>query len=197
MTNKMTRRTFILSALVSGILLYAGGWWNFRVRKGDISDIVVTLVRKKLDYLQLDEAGLEKFANDFAQTTNPILTLRLSWMGMFSPLYAHTHLLDSTNAVDVFGEEVLLDGNSHTVIGVMPPGFSLPRETDVWTPLAVERAKDKRMSNNYCAIARLSPGVTLELAQANMVLPPAHLLTDLQLQLPLTRPQRGSGHADG
>ena len=69
---------------------------------------------------------------------------------------------------EVLGEEVFLDGNSHTVIGVMPPGFSLPRKTDVWTPLAVERAKDKRTANTYNAIARLSPGVTLEQAQANM-----------------------------
>jgi len=106
MTTKMNRRRFILSALVSGILLYAGGWWNFKVRKGDISDIVVTLVRKKLDYLQIDEAGLEQFAIDFAGTRAPMFALRLSWMGMFSPLYAHTNVLDSTNAVDVFGEEV-------------------------------------------------------------------------------------------
>jgi putative ABC transport system permease protein len=70
--------------------------------------------------------------------------------------------------LDVLGEDVVLDGNSHTVIGVMPPGFSLPQKTDVWTPLAVERAKDRRMSNYYFAIARLSSGVTLEQAQANM-----------------------------
>ncbi len=69
---------------------------------------------------------------------------------------------------DVLGEDIVLDGNSHTVIGVMPRGFSLPRNNDVWTPLAVERAKDRRLANNYFAIARLSSGVTLEQAQANM-----------------------------
>jgi putative ABC transport system permease protein len=69
---------------------------------------------------------------------------------------------------DVVGQDVILNGTSHTVIGVMPPGFTLPRKTDVWTPLAVERARDMRTANEYHAIARLSPGVTLEQAQANM-----------------------------
>lgn len=106
MTKRINRRSFILSALVSGILLYTGGWWIFKARKGDISDIIVAIVRKKLNYLQLDEAGLNKFAEDYGQRIDTRLNQRLSWMAMFSPLYVHTNLLDSTNAVDVFGEEV-------------------------------------------------------------------------------------------
>src|SRR5690242_14406631 len=38
--------------------------------------------------------------------------------------------------VDAIGEKILLDGDAHTVIGVMPPEFSFPqRQAQIWRPL--------------------------------------------------------------
>ncbi|HET8645083.1 MAG TPA: ABC transporter permease, partial [Vicinamibacteria bacterium] len=38
----------------------------------------------------------------------------------------------------VIGRSVLLDGNPHTVIGVMPPGFQHPPRVELWVPMVLE-----------------------------------------------------------
>jgi putative ABC transport system permease protein len=53
------------------------------------------------------------------------------------------------------------------VIGVMPPGFRYPDETDVWVPDPLTDGGD-RTSHNYAAIARLAPGVSVEAAQREL-----------------------------
>jgi putative ABC transport system permease protein len=78
------------------------------------------------------------------------------------------------------GSTLALDGNSHTVIGVMPPSFGFPlanqtfgpdesrASADLWTPLAFA-PDDLLRDNHYLAgIARLRPGVSIEQAQAEM-----------------------------
>src|SRR5439155_15363096 len=37
----------------------------------------------------------------------------------------------------VIGRSLPFEGRTHTVIGVMPPGFDLPYASDVWVPLQV------------------------------------------------------------
>jgi hypothetical protein len=108
MTQRISRRRFILSTLLAGISLYLGGWWIFKVRQGDTSDIIATLVRKKLDYLQLDEAGLNKFAEEYGPFIQQVSAQRLSWLGMFSPLYLYTDLLDSTDMMEILGEQAAI-----------------------------------------------------------------------------------------
>jgi predicted permease len=70
----------------------------------------------------------------------------------------------------VLGRKVLLDEEAHSVIGVMPPGFSFPnRNADVWVPLVLtpDDLRD-RGNNEFYAIARLKPGATLESARSEM-----------------------------
>jgi putative ABC transport system permease protein len=59
-----------------------------------------------------------------------------------------------------------------TIVGVMPPGFRFPENTDVWTPMESWYAVTGRSKNRdirpYPVIARLRPGVTLEQAQADL-----------------------------
>ncbi|MCI0407776.1 MAG: ABC transporter permease, partial [Acidobacteria bacterium] len=71
------------------------------------------------------------------------------------------------------GRSVTLNGKSHTVVGVMPAGFSFPSpRTEMWVPLALpaEELDPARRGNEFLqgAIARLKPGVTLEVAQNDM-----------------------------
>jgi putative ABC transport system permease protein len=69
----------------------------------------------------------------------------------------------------VLGQTIAIDGNSVTIIGVMPEGFRYPsKETEVWIPLALDPQSTARMSFFLDVIARLKPGVSLDEAQADM-----------------------------
>jgi len=61
-------------------------------------------------------------------------------------------------------------GDKHTIIGVMPPGFSFPDQTELWTPREVGeffRTKARQYPNQQ-VIGRLNPGVTWAEAQTEL-----------------------------
>ncbi len=71
---------------------------------------------------------------------------------------------------DVLGRRVILNDEPHTVVGVMPPGFSFPDEgIDMWAPRR-NRTFDpaERTSHNFNVVARLAPGVRVEGAQSEL-----------------------------
>lgn len=69
----------------------------------------------------------------------------------------------------IVGETLLLDGNSHTIVGVAPNEGRMPDETDVWRPLTFDSPGMKiRRFHFLRAIGRLKPGVTLEQAKADV-----------------------------
>lgn len=62
----------------------------------------------------------------------------------------------------VVGDVVTIDGQSHTVVGVMPFGRAYPHDVDLWRPLTpTEREDDDR---EYVMIARLATGTTRDRA---------------------------------
>jgi putative ABC transport system permease protein len=62
----------------------------------------------------------------------------------------------------VVGREIQLNDETFTVVGVLPEGFSFGGETDMWVPLALDRAKpNTRGSHNLEVLARLAPGASL------------------------------------
>ncbi len=65
------------------------------------------------------------------------------------------------------GRRLLVDGEAHEIIGVMPPGFRFMSSgrLALITPLQLDRAKVFIGNFSYQAVARLKPGVPL--AQAN------------------------------
>lgn len=67
------------------------------------------------------------------------------------------------------GSDLRLNGQPHTVVGVLPRGFSfLDSEVRVWVPVAFsaeEKSDESRHSNNWSYIARLKPGATIEQAR--------------------------------
>src|SRR6266566_3394907 len=56
-------------------------------------------------------------------------------------------------ATDVLGKSVTLDGNSYTIVGVMPDGFRFAGlDADVWLPMAFEPWElENRGGHNYQA----------------------------------------------
>jgi len=66
------------------------------------------------------------------------------------------------------GKPIRLRGQSYTVVGVLPPGFSvLEPGVDVWIPLGLNLGDPRQGAGRYLTvIARLKPGVTMEQARA-------------------------------
>ncbi len=70
----------------------------------------------------------------------------------------------------IVGRAIRLNGEPHTVLGVMPPAFRFPsEETELWAPIEI-RAEEiqQRLGHDYLAIARLKRGVSQAQAQAEM-----------------------------
>jgi putative ABC transport system permease protein len=73
----------------------------------------------------------------------------------------------------VIGTALTLNGESYTVVGVMPPSLHLPGygnwSDQVWVPIAFPPEEAAQRGNHFLeVIARLKPGVTIEQAQAEM-----------------------------
>lgn len=59
-----------------------------------------------------------------------------------------------------------VSGHLVTIVGVMPRGFSYPRNTDIWFPRELFGMGHVRSAHEWWGIARLKPGVSLAQAQA-------------------------------
>jgi len=73
----------------------------------------------------------------------------------------------------IIGKPMLLDGNSYTIIGVMPAQFTLPtigKVPEAWLPLSKcpDLQRNARGLHNIGVIGRLKPGVSATQAQAEM-----------------------------
>src|SRR5262245_49970310 len=100
-------------------------------------------------------------ADDDLSGASPVLVLSDGfWMRRFG---------GDTNIV---GRSVRLDGQSATVVGVMPAGFEHPLlwdKVDLWRPMAFTPEQRRSRDNNYLqAIGRLKPGLSIQRAEAEM-----------------------------
>jgi len=78
------------------------------------------------------------------------------------------------------GKKILIDGEAHTLVGVMPEGFVFPppftrdgrtyaAQHEVWVPLVITpQQREKRLVHYLRVVARLRPGVGRAQAQAEM-----------------------------
>lgn len=75
------------------------------------------------------------------------------------------------------GKDLTFDGKGYRVVGVVPPGFQLSGEADIYIPLG--QSTDPRTQNREArfiqVIGRLAPGVTPDQAQAEFTLISRHL----------------------
>jgi predicted permease len=70
----------------------------------------------------------------------------------------------------IVGRRIQLDGVSKEIIGVMPAGFTYPRETMAWLPIAYDNAfvNTQRGAWYLTVVARLKSGVTPEQSAAEV-----------------------------
>ena len=69
----------------------------------------------------------------------------------------------------VIGQQISLNGQSYTVIGVMPRRMRLPSWAQLWTPMAwTAKQAAVRGEHHYMVIARLKPQVDTKQAQVEM-----------------------------
>ena len=95
---------------------------------------------------------------------------------------------------EVVGEEIQLEGEPYTVIGVMPETFVMPfNDMDVWLPLALEPYRDQRQGNGpLLVIGRMADGETPASAQAELTA----LMAQIEADHPATNEEVGANVVD-
>ncbi len=71
-------------------------------------------------------------------------------------------------ATDILARELLVDGEPHRIVGVLPPGSFDREEALFWKPLVFSERQLTRESMWLRAVGRLRAGVTMERARAEM-----------------------------
>jgi putative ABC transport system permease protein len=76
-------------------------------------------------------------------------------------------------SIDAVGKVITMDGVDYTVVGILPPGFRFAYDADVFTPLGQVKPvtmNDRATHGGILCIGRLKPGVTVDQAQADMLI---------------------------
>ena len=69
----------------------------------------------------------------------------------------------------IVGQTCRLDGETYTIVGVMPAEFWFPsREVALWTPLTIDLSQTTRDERHFTVFGRLKSGVTHETASMEM-----------------------------
>jgi len=98
------------------------------------------------------------------------------------------------------GKTMVLDGLTHTIVGVMPQGFDFPHDTGIWRPLAMSESTElpvaaQRGIHIIPTLARAKPGVTPQeleseskrlSAECTAVYPPGIWRDDLRSNLTMS-----------
>jgi putative ABC transport system permease protein len=71
---------------------------------------------------------------------------------------------------NILNREILLNGEKHTVVGVMPASFQFfAKDVRLWVPIALDQEEWANRGGHYLTVvARLKPGVSVAQAQADM-----------------------------
>jgi putative ABC transport system permease protein len=88
---------------------------------------------------------------------------------------------------DILGKPAMIDGQSYTVVGVMPADFRFPKGAALWTPLVVTEAmRAARTSHTTLGVGRMRPGETPRSVQAE--------LTAISARVQAAHPDTEVGH---
>jgi predicted permease len=85
----------------------------------------------------------------------------------------------------IIGQQLLINNVRRQVVGIMPGQFGYPSPaTQLWYPLQLDPAHSSPASFNFDVIARLKPGVTDEVAAADLARILPSLLDEFQSEIP-------------
>ena len=82
----------------------------------------------------------------------------------------------------IIGRAININGQPHTVIGVMPPRFAFPETQKLWVTLAPYGEKTSRSERYMQVFARLKPGVSMEAAVSDATAVAARLASTYPAQ---------------
>ena len=68
----------------------------------------------------------------------------------------------------VLGRTIQINQKPCTVVGVMPPGFSIPAAAELWMPIVIADPAKTRGSHAFAGIGRMKPGVTIAQTRADL-----------------------------
>jgi len=71
-------------------------------------------------------------------------------------------------STDAVNSKVIMNNNSVTIVGVMPPGFTYPQNAEVWVPGVFDPASEPRDNRFVSVVTRLKPNVSIAQAQADL-----------------------------
>ena len=69
---------------------------------------------------------------------------------------------------DLSGMKLTIENQSCSIIGVLPPGFRFPFDSDIWVPRELLERLPSRTANNWHVVARLREGVPLAQVRAEL-----------------------------
>jgi predicted permease len=71
-------------------------------------------------------------------------------------------------AIDLAKMKLTIENKSCSIIGVLPPGFRFPFDSDIWIPRELWETLPSRTAHNWHVLARLREGVPLAQARAEL-----------------------------
>lgn len=66
------------------------------------------------------------------------------------------------------GQELVVNGRPHTVVGVMPEGFRYPYAGELWVPMGIDPNSPDFQDRGLNITARLAPGVAMESVRSEL-----------------------------
>jgi predicted permease len=70
---------------------------------------------------------------------------------------------------DALGGTLMVDGEPYTIVGVMPAGFRIGFDVEIWLPMRPDSPyTEQRRWHNWLLVGRLGTGVNIEQAQADV-----------------------------
>ena len=72
------------------------------------------------------------------------------------------------NGAAALGHSLRIENRSYEIVGILPAGFQVPRNAEVWASAPITPENLNRTAYNYPTVARLKPGVTLDSAKAHL-----------------------------
>src|ERR1044071_3505087 len=130
-----------IAAFVSASLFLATGDETERVRAAPVSPEFLPLFRTNPIHGRLSQP------DDFQRGKEPAVISYALWQRRFG------------GSTSVLNSKVILSGDATTIVGIMPPGFTYPYDTEVWWAYPLNGPSERRDNRYMEVVARLKPNI--------------------------------------